>query len=109
VTEEEKRARAALITNLTVLPGLGNFIHGERLAGLCQMALAGIGLALILAWFYAFMTDALTTFTWPESAGPLGELGLLGLALSLLAVAWSSWTAYRRWQEAKARASGAAR
>ena len=103
MTEEEKRARAALITNLTVLPGLGNFVYGERLAGLCQMALAGTGLALVLAWLYTFMADALTTFTWPEDAGPLGGTGLLGLALSALAFTWSSWTAYRRWRNVKTR------
>jgi hypothetical protein len=103
VTEEEKRARAALITNLTVLPGLGNFVHGERLSGLCQMALAGIGFALILTWLYAFMNDAFTTFTWPEGGGPLGAVGLWGVTLSVLAFAWSGGAAYRRWQKLKTR------
>jgi hypothetical protein len=42
------------LTNLLVLPGFGTWLGGNRLAGVCQMILAGTGLVLsvwYIAWF----------------------------------------------------------
>jgi hypothetical protein len=103
----EKRARAAFLTNLAVLPGLGTFLHGERLLGLAQIALAGAGFLLICAWFLGFITEAIAVVGWPEGGGPRVADGFLGLTLSLAALVWSGWTGYSRWQRAKAASSGA--
>jgi hypothetical protein len=100
--EDEKRARAAFATNLTVLPGLGTFLHGERLLGLAQAALGGAGFALICAWLLGFVTEAMALLAWP-GAGPYAREGLLGLACCVGAAAWAGGTSYARWQEAKRR------
>jgi hypothetical protein len=98
----EKRARAAFLTNVTVLPGLGTLLHGERLLGFAQMALAGTGFLLICASLVSFTTEMVATAEWPAGGGPLAGQGLLGLLLSLGSLAWSGWTGYTRWQKATA-------
>lgn len=48
------QAQSCLLTNLLVLPGLGTWLAGKRLAGACQMILAGTGFVLsvwYIAWF----------------------------------------------------------
>jgi hypothetical protein len=104
---EERRAWAAFLTNLTVLPGLGTLLHGERLLGLAQIGLATAGFLLICAWFLGFMTEAIAVVGWPEGGGPRVADGFLGLTLSLAALTWSGWTGYSHWQKVKAVSSGA--
>jgi hypothetical protein len=100
-TTEERRAWAAFLTNLTVLPGLGTLLHGERLLGLAQIGLATAGFLLICAWLLGFMMEAVAVTGWPEGGGPEVPQGLLGLGLSLAALAWSGWTGYAGWQRAR--------
>jgi len=102
-TKEEKRARAAFLTNLTVLPGLGTLLYGERMLGLAQIALATAGFLLICAWLLGFMTEAIAVVGWPEGGGPLARQGWLGLALGFGALAWSGGTSYARWRKAQRR------
>ncbi|HEX6739558.1 MAG TPA: hypothetical protein VF310_14865 [Vicinamibacteria bacterium] len=102
----EKRARAAFLANITVLPGLGTLLHGERLLGLAQMALAGVGFLLMCAWAVTLTMDLVMTASWPEGGGPLALQGWLGLLLSLASLAWAGWTGYTRWQKVKAGTSG---
>jgi hypothetical protein len=103
LAEEEKRARGAFLTNLTVLPGLGTLIYGRRLLGLAQMALAALGFLLICAWLYGLMVETLSTLELPKGGGPYAREGLLGLGLSMAALAWSGWSGYRIWQQARVR------
>ena len=105
-TADEKRARSAFLTNLTVLPGLGTLVYGHRLLGLAQMALAGVGFLLICAWLYGFMVDTLTTLAFPPGGGRYAGQGLLGLVLSFASMAWSGWWGYRTWQQARDRPGG---
>jgi hypothetical protein len=100
--EREKRARAAFLANMAILPGLGTLLSGHRLLGLAQMATAGAGFLLICRWLVGFVSEALQTMGLPAGGGRYGREGWLGLVLSFGALGWSGWTSYRRWRAARA-------
>jgi hypothetical protein len=47
--------RNAALINLLVCPGMGSLLAGRIIAGLCQMALAGVGFVLLMVWFVRVM------------------------------------------------------
>jgi hypothetical protein len=98
-TVEQKRARAALVTNLVILPGLGSLANRRWVEGIGQLALAGIGSVLICIWLFGVITAVFTTLV-PTWGGPYARAGLLGLGLLVLAWAWSGWTGYQLWRGA---------
>jgi hypothetical protein len=86
----ETKAWACLATNALVLPGLGSFFLGKRIAGVSQMVLALAGFAMTMAWTATWMArlpaEGLEVF---ENPGPaLGHV-LAGLLLFGLAWVWS--------------------
>ena len=78
--------RAQAVSNLVVLPGLGTFLAGRRLAGVLQALLALIGMMLSLAWFFSWVDRWLRSGEFPWDGGPYLRLGLIGVGL--FALAW---------------------
>ena len=99
-TAEQKKARAALVANLVVLPGLGTIACKLWVEGIAQLALVAIGAVLLCVWLYGFIGAMFTSMSLPLDGGPSATEGMIGLALSLLAWAWSGWTGYRLWRAA---------
>ena len=81
-------ARACLVTNLMVLPGLGTRLAG-RSGWLPQMLLAILGFAALAGWGLSVgISWALEgVLSWGEP--PWSWIALVGLALSLMSWAWS--------------------
>jgi hypothetical protein len=83
-TAERDRARAALSTNLVVLPGLGSLLMGRR-SGWLQAPLALAGMVLSVRWLVLVLLD------WRRAAalpGTVPHAGLLLQGVALFAVAW---------------------
>ena len=83
------QARAELLADLLLLPGLGTLASGRRLSGLMQAGLALTGFGLTLFWFASYFLFLLREGSLPEGLGPRGALGLGGLGLFALAWLWS--------------------
>ncbi|MCX6859652.1 MAG: hypothetical protein NTX70_05400 [Verrucomicrobia bacterium] len=80
----------ALAINLGATPGLGSFVAGHRVVGMCQMGLAVSGFIAILAWFWELVRGAWDSVqagdsvVWPPAQGLI-----LGGALFAGAWLWS--------------------
>jgi hypothetical protein len=81
-------AWACLLTNVTVLPGLGSWIAGLR-AGLLQMGLASAGFILTSVWGWWFFRAWIRLKQWPAEVGPHFGKALLGMALFAAAWVWA--------------------
>jgi hypothetical protein len=100
-TVEQKKARAALMANLVVLPGLGTIACKLWVEGIAQLALVAVGAVLLCVWLYGFIGAMFSSMGLPLDGGPSAREGLIGLGLSVLAWAWSGWTGYRLWRGAQ--------
>jgi hypothetical protein len=81
-------AWACLVTNLTVLPGLGSWIAGQT-GGLFQMGLASTGFILTSVWAWWFVKTWIRLKQWPTEIGPHFGKALLGLAFFAAAWIWA--------------------
>lgn len=81
-----------MLTNLLVLPGLGSFLGGRRVAGCLQILLAIAGFVLTLDWFVTFLSLWWQTAQFPVDGGPHLLLGLAGVGLFGLAWLWGLLT-----------------
>ena len=88
-------ARNYLLTNLLVLPGLGSWLAGKRLAGVLQVVLALTGFGLTGVWFVSFLGACIQKETVPWDGGPQFRLGLIGVALFLAGWFWAIVTSLR--------------
>jgi len=77
-----------LMANVLILPGLGSFMGGRRVAGTLQALAASAGFALTMLWLWSYGT-ALLGSGLPEGLGPRGGEGLLGIALFAVSWVWS--------------------
>jgi len=77
-----------LIANALVLPGLGSFMGGHRVAGVLQVLLATVGFALTVVWLWSWVSLYLQSGL-PEGLGPRGREGLLGIGLFTASWLWS--------------------
>jgi len=95
----ESRASEALAVNLAV-PGLGTFRAGRRVAGGCQLLMAGLGTLLtayfagwfLLAWKSAGrfpLTELMQSGRLPEGWARPMLIGAAGALLFLVALGWS--------------------
>ncbi|MCC7518933.1 MAG: hypothetical protein IT578_07090 [Verrucomicrobiae bacterium] len=80
-------ARACLVANLLVLPGLGTRLAG-RPGAWPQMALALLGFAALMVWGLRFLSRWIVEGRLVGNDPPWSWLGLAGLALSLATWAW---------------------
>jgi len=88
--------RNYLLVNLLVLPGLGTFLAGHRLAGSVQAGVALTGFGLTGLWFATFVAAWWQTREFPFDGGPHFAWGITGVALFLAAWCWSLATG-RKW------------
>lgn len=72
-----------------VLPGLGTFFAGHRLAGVLQLVISQTGFVTAMLWTVAWLRDWIRAGAIPEQLGPRLWIALLGIALFLLAWFWS--------------------
>ncbi len=92
--------RNYLLVNLLVLPGLGTFLAGHRLAGSAQAVLA---LGLTGLWFVTFGAAWWQTREFPLDGGPHFTWGLTGVALFIAAWCWSFATGRKNLRDGGAR------
>ena len=93
-------ARACLVTNLAVLPGLGSLLAGRRV-GFLQSLLGLTGIALSLFWFCAFIKTWHESRRLPLDGGPCFVWGKWGVALWFFAGIWSIITSAKILREAR--------
>jgi len=83
----ERQAWTCLAANALVLPGLGSFFLGHRVAGLLQAAIALAGFVTSTSWATAFLArlpaEGLAAF---EDPGP--ALGYMVAGLLVFGLAW---------------------
>lgn len=95
---DRAQARAWLLTNLLVLPGLGSVMAGRQ-CGWLQMAMALSGFGLTAWWIITFSLEWLREQALPGNGGPHLVAGLLGVLLFLIAWTWAlttGWCVLRR-------------
>ena len=85
-----KRATAwgCVLSNL-VLPGLGTFAAGKRVAGLCQIVLSQTGFVLAMIWGVWFAVTFARTGELPPALGPYFWPAMVGLLLFFGAWGWA--------------------
>lgn len=81
-------ARACLMTNLAVLPGLGSLLAGRRV-GMIQMVFGLIGSGLFIFWLLAFARAWMQQGIFPRDGGPHPGCGKWGLTIGLIGSVWS--------------------
>jgi hypothetical protein len=81
-------ARALLLVNLVVLPGIGSFLAGRRLVGVTQATLALAGLAAVAVWLSVVVGKWLELDTLDEFETIVLWAGLTGAGMMLTAWFW---------------------
>jgi hypothetical protein len=87
--------RNYLLVNLLVLPGLGTFLAGYRLAGSVQAGVALTGFGLTGLWFATFGAAWWQAREFPLDGGPHFAWGITGVALFLAAWCWALATGWK--------------
>lgn len=93
-------ARACLVANLLVLPGLGTRLAGKP-GAFAQMALALLGFVALMGWSLRSALLWAIEGRWNGNAPPWSWIGLLGLALSLASWGWGLASGLKFLREAK--------
>ena len=86
---DETRAWTALSMNLLVLPGLGSFVVGRRIAGVAQAVVALIGAGMSLWWLILMSAQWARDGHFPIDGGDDFRLGVTGVIVFGAAWMWS--------------------
>jgi hypothetical protein len=86
---ERPAAWACLLSNVLVLPGLGTFTVGLRIAGIIQMFMSLAGMGITLGWFAWFFMEYYKTRELQEALQVRLWLGFVGVGLFMLAWTWA--------------------
>jgi len=75
--------------NLLVLPGLGSFLVGRRIAGVAQAALAGTGAGMSAFWLILLARQWAQEGYFPIDGGDDFRIGVTGVLVFAGAWVWS--------------------
>ena len=74
---------------MLVLPGLGSFVVGRRLAGVIQAVAALAGAGLCLWWLALFAQQWMTEGAFPMDGGEILRVGVIGVGVFGVAWVWA--------------------
>ena len=86
---DETRAWASLGLNLLVLPGLGSFLVGRRIAGVAQAVVALAGAAMCVWWLVLMARQWMEEGIYPLDGGEGFRIGVLGVGVFAVGWVWS--------------------
>jgi dethiobiotin synthetase len=98
---DETRAWTSLSLNLLVLPGLGSFLVGRRIAGVAQALVALSGAAMSLWWLILLSAQWARNGDFPIDGGDDFRVGVIGVIVFAAAWLWSLATGLAAVREAR--------
>ena len=100
---DETRAWTSLSMNLLVLPGLGSFLVGRRIAGTAQAMLASVGAGMSVWWLILLARQWAQDGYFPIDGGHDFRIGVSGVVVFAVAWVWSLVTSLTVVHEARQR------